>query len=216
MNVNCDVFLKSKKLELQVKNGKCQFIHVGQDQCSSKQNDNELLETDAAKYLADSLSSDGYDLFCSRIDQATAYASQCLTMISYICLGYSFYSISKLHMSYSYSDLHGSAYFYDARFTTDSCNVLFMFRCRMYGVKGNFRNKYVSQDLNCPFDTCSEIDTQENLLKCNKIKQYYLISPDVVYEDIFSENVENLLSAGQALLQLIETRKKDEEKTCVF
>ena len=36
MNVKSDVFVKGKKLEFQVKGGKCQYVHIGNKTCTSK------------------------------------------------------------------------------------------------------------------------------------------------------------------------------------
>ena len=78
-------------------------------------------------------------------------------------------------------------------------------------MKNNFRNKYKNDDLWCPL--CSgdgqhlekHVDTQEHLYQCAVL----VGSPEnlpCVYEDIFSENLETLLIAGQVSQEILLTR----------
>ena len=52
-NVKTDEFVKSKKLECQVGEGKCQWIHIGGENCNSiyKANHEILTQCDVYKYL---------------------------------------------------------------------------------------------------------------------------------------------------------------------
>ena len=62
-----------------------------------------------------------------------------------------------------YTDLKGSVYFYDHRFTSQSAKLVFKFRTRMFGVRNNFRNKY-SCTL-CPLCGLVE-DSQQHMFDC--------------------------------------------------
>ena len=357
LNSKCDTFVKCKKLEFQVKKGKCQYVHIGSDECSSRYSvDNKLLlETDKAKYLADMISNDSDVLFKSRLDLAMGYATQCLAILTEISLGHGFYSTAKLlhqsiflsgsmtnvetwpqftdsrvcafervqqyfirrvfqahsktpieclylelgvipfrytimkkrimyfkviserddseltkkvilaqvrsplsgdfmyqvkasmsalSISHSeimmqskdelrglidkrinsiaydyliqlgqnhskvntdlYSNLEGSDFLFDNRFSTELCNILFKFRTRMYTVKGNYRNKYASSDdMECPLENCLELDTQEHMFSCKALK----CDSKSVYTDIFSSDMDILLQAGKTLLKLVEIRE---------
>ena len=110
-----------------------------------------------------------------------------------------------------YSNMNGCSYLKNPRFTTDISRLLFMLQTRTYGVKNNFRNHYKNEDLWCPL--CSgegenlekQIDNQEHLFECTVL----VGSPDnlpCVYEDIFSENLETLLIAGQVSQEILLTR----------
>ena len=103
--------------------------------------------------------------------------------------------------------MDGCAYFFDQRFSPDICNALFMFRCRMYNVKGNFRNKYLSNniDMTCVIEGCDEIETQDHIMSCRPVLQIYG-NLDKKYDNIFSENLDELLEIGKTLLKLIEIR----------
>ena len=58
MNAKCESFVKSKKLEFQVNKGKCQYIHIGSNECKSRYvaNGKIIYEVDSAKYLGDHIS----------------------------------------------------------------------------------------------------------------------------------------------------------------
>ena len=110
-----------------------------------------------------------------------------------------------------YSNMNGCSYLKNPRFSTDISRLLFMLQTRTYGVKNNFRNHYKNEDLWCPL--CSgegenlekQIDNQEHLFECTVL----VGSPDnlpCVYEDIFSENLETLLIAGQVSQEILLTR----------
>ena len=107
-----------------------------------------------------------------------------------------------------FTNMHGSSFYFDQRFTTQICNTLFMFRCRMYEVKGNFRNKYVSSDLSCPLNGCSEVDSQAHLFNCSAIVREFPSLQGASYEDIFSNDSDKLLKIGNILLKIIQIREK--------
>ena len=95
-NVKNDVFVKTKKMQLQVAKGKCQYIHCGNGECpSSYYADNTRLgEVDRAKYLGDMVSFDWDVLYDTRADKAVGYSVQCLAMASEISLGYRIFSVA--------------------------------------------------------------------------------------------------------------------------
>ena len=49
--------------------------------------------------------------------------------------------------------------------------LLFNLRCQtVKNIKNNFHKQY-KNNLGCPFNCFGEIDSQENLLKCNRLRQ---------------------------------------------
>ena len=111
-----------------------------------------------------------------------------------------------------YSNMEGMMYMKDPRFTPNIVNLLFKFRTRMFNVRNNFRNHYYQTNIMCPL--CKEEeDSQEHLFKCISIrsKLQYDIS-NIVYEDIFSTDVDKLLEVGFLLKDLTEIRSDLESK----
>ena len=97
-NSKTDSFIQQKKLESQVGEGKCQWIHCGEGECGSKYyaNGTEISQTEIYKYLGDHVS-DGWDpLYNKRWDKAQGYNSTCLAMCTEISLGFHIYSTAKL------------------------------------------------------------------------------------------------------------------------
>ena len=98
-NIKTDTFIQRKKLESQVGEGKCQWIHSGEGrQCESSYhaNNTEISQTDNYKYLGDHVA-DGWDpLYNKRWEKAQGYNSTCLAMCTEISLGYQLYFIAKL------------------------------------------------------------------------------------------------------------------------
>ena len=93
-NVKTDEFIKSKKLESQVGEGKCQWIHVGKETCESEYvaNNNKLTQCETYKYLAD-----GWEpLYKKRQEKSLGYAITCQAMCVEISLGYQLFSTAKL------------------------------------------------------------------------------------------------------------------------
>ena len=77
---------------------------------------------------------------------------------------------------------------------TKLSKFIFHARSRMLDVKENFRNRYMNTKTtrNCPLD-CTELDTQEHLLWCDKIESQDILSQSYKpkYEDLFGEDCEN-------------------------
>ena len=98
MNVKCDTFVMGKKLEFQVKRGKCQYVHVGNNTCTSRYfaNGKQLEQVKQSKYLADYISTNIDDLYKKREETSFGYAVSCLAMTSELSLGYNLYQIAKL------------------------------------------------------------------------------------------------------------------------
>ena len=81
-NVKTDEFVKSKKLESQVGEGKCQWIHVGKESCGSEfvADGNYITQSSIYKYLGD-CASEGFDcLYKKRHEKAQGYAVTCQAM----------------------------------------------------------------------------------------------------------------------------------------
>ena len=97
-NIKTDAFIQRKKLESQTGEGKCQWLHIGGDNCASKYyaNGSEIDKTNTYKYLGDYIA-DGLDtLYEKRIEKAHGYSATCLAMSSEISLGYQVVNIAKL------------------------------------------------------------------------------------------------------------------------
>ena len=358
MNAKCESFVKSKKLKFQVNKGKCQYIHIGSNECKSKYvaNDKMICEVDSAKYLGDHISNRQEVLYEKRANQALMYVTNCIAMINEISLGYTYYSTAKtlynamflngtlinmetwtnftekriqvfekieqyflrkilnahsktaietlylelgiipfrfhlykrrilyyqfimkrnemeltkqivnaqklnqihgdfysqvaqnmndlniyeddigkneskfkifvkdriekvafiflmekakIHSKTNdklYTNMKGSSYFSDQRFSTNLCNIVFMLRTRMYDVKNNFRNKYINENLKCPL--CNEEnDTQEHLFTCKVLREKCKDEIISSYEDIFLNDTDILLEVAKNAKQLIANRK---------
>ena len=97
-NIKTDEFIKSKKLEGQVGEGKCQWVHVGKSQCPASYvvNDTSITQSKTYKYLGDHVS-DGFDcLYQKRYEKSQGYVATVLAMCTEISLGFQIYSIAKL------------------------------------------------------------------------------------------------------------------------
>ena len=97
-NVKTDEFIKSKKLEGQVGEGKCQWIHVGNCKCTSVYviNGSNITQCPNYKYLGDHVS-DGWDsLYKKRHEKSQGYTVTCQAMCTEISLGFQIYSTAKL------------------------------------------------------------------------------------------------------------------------
>ena len=97
-NVSTDEFIKSKKLESQVGEGKCQWIHIGSDTCESEYmaNNNKLTQCDVYKYLGDHVADGWEPLYKKRSDKSLGYAITCQAMCIEISLGYQIFPVAKL------------------------------------------------------------------------------------------------------------------------
>ena len=97
-NIKTDTFIQRKKLEGQVGDGKCQWVHSGEGECCSSYsaNGNEMTQADSYKYLGDHVS-DGWDiLYDKRCEKAQGYIATCQAMCSEISLGYHTFYIAKM------------------------------------------------------------------------------------------------------------------------
>ena len=98
MNVQTDSFVKFNKLECQVAQGKCQWVHIGKVECESEHvvNNQKLEEAKAYKYLGDNVSNNLDELYNTRESKAKGYANTCVAMATEISLGFKIYSTAKL------------------------------------------------------------------------------------------------------------------------
>ena len=97
-NMKTDTFIRGKKLESQVGEGKCQWLHVGREKCTSSYvaNGKYITQCLAYKYLGDTVS-DGWDpLYKKRFERSQGYAATCQAMCTEISLGFQIYSVAKL------------------------------------------------------------------------------------------------------------------------
>ena len=102
-----------------------------------------------------------------------------------------------------YTDLKGSVYFYDHRFTSEKAKLVFKFRTRMFGVRNNFRNKY-SCTL-CPLCGLEE-DSQQHMFDCKIVLNYH--TPTTHHDDMYSNDAESLLAVVEDLEKLVKIREE--------
>ena len=98
LNIKTDTFIQRKKLESQVGEGKCQWVHSGEDKCRSSYhaNNTKITQTKCYKYLGDHVS-DGWEaLYNKRWEKAQGYSATCLAMCTEISLGFQLYYFAKL------------------------------------------------------------------------------------------------------------------------
>ena len=97
-NVKTDEFVKYKKLESQVGDGKCQWIHIGGGTCESvyKANDSKLTQCEVYKYLGDHVADGWEPLYKKRCEKTLGYAITCQAMCTEISLGHQLFSTAKL------------------------------------------------------------------------------------------------------------------------
>ena len=97
-NIKTDEFIKRKKLESQVGEGKCQWVHIGKKTCNSSYvaNGSFITQAQCYKYLGDHVSDGWETLYKKRHERATGYAVSCQAMSTEISLGYQMYAVAKL------------------------------------------------------------------------------------------------------------------------
>ena len=97
-NVKTDEFVKSKKLESQVGDGKCQWIHIGKDLCNSvyMASNQKLTQCEKYKYLGDHVADGWEPLYKKRQEKSLGYAITCQAMCIEISLGVQLFSTAKL------------------------------------------------------------------------------------------------------------------------
>ena len=88
---------------------------------------------------------------------------------------------------------------------------IFHARSRMLDVKENFRNRYFNTNTprNCPLK-CTELDTQQHLLRCDKIENEGIISHNYQpkYQDLFEEDFEKQRKIALILMENFTKRKQ--------
>ena len=102
-----------------------------------------------------------------------------------------------------YTDLKGSVYFCDQRFTAQRAKLLFKFRTRMFNVRNNFRNKYSCTM--CPLCGLVE-DSQEHLFDCKIILKYH--TPSTHPKELYSSDAGTLLAVAKDLERLVKVREE--------
>ena len=97
-NIKTDTFIQRKKLEGQVGDGKCQWVHIGPGECTaSYKMDNEAItEANSYKHLGDYIANKLETLYTKRWEKAQGYRSTCQAMSTEMSLGYHTYHIAKL------------------------------------------------------------------------------------------------------------------------
>ena len=75
-NVKTDEFIKRKKMESQVGEGKCQWLHCGSDKCRSSYvaSRSKLDQCQVYKYLGDHMSDGLESLYQKRLEKCIGYS----------------------------------------------------------------------------------------------------------------------------------------------
>ena len=97
-SIKTDTFIQRKKLEGQVGDGKCQWVHHGKGDCKASymMNGDYITEAKTYKYLGDQVANKWNILYEKRWEKAQGYSSTCQAMSTEFSLGYHKYSIAKL------------------------------------------------------------------------------------------------------------------------
>ena len=100
--------------------------------------------------------------------------------------------------------LEREKYLEDKRFTRSEAELLFSLRTRMVDLKRNFSNKY-GDDIACR--TCHvQVECQEHILKCERLRERIDVPKDVTYEDLFKD-VDKQLEITKLFKKLLRERE---------
>ena len=121
-----------------------------------------------------------------------------------------FDKLKKLQLGHSkishikYKTFETQKYLTNHKLNNHEVSLLFSLRSRTAReFKANF--PYNIEQL-CPFG-CEELDTQEHCLLCEKAYPNSLRNPDIVYDDIFSDDSAKQLAAVKLIATLLERRE---------
>ena len=97
-SIKTDTFIQRKKLEGQIGDGKCQWVHHGKSGCraSYKMKGENITEAKMYKYLGDQVANKWNILYEKRWEKAQGYSSTCQAMSTEFSLGFHKYAIAKL------------------------------------------------------------------------------------------------------------------------
>ena len=97
-NIKTDCFIQRKKLEGQIGDGKCQWVHIGPDECTAsyKMDSEAITRAKSYKHLGDYIAENTDVLYTKRWEKAQGYSATCHAMCTEMSLGYHKYSIAKL------------------------------------------------------------------------------------------------------------------------
>ena len=97
-NVKTDAFIQRKKMESQVGDGKCQWVHIGNHDCESSYcaNNTQINSTKSYKWLGDHVANGWEIMYTKRWEKAQGYNATCQSMCTEISLGYQIYQMAKL------------------------------------------------------------------------------------------------------------------------
>ena len=104
----------------------------------------------------------------------------------------------------AYDKLEMKPYFKSQNLYVKEVRNIFKFRTRMSDVKINFSSQY--ENLNCSLG-CDKIESQEHIINCDKIGSNLNID-DVVYQDIFSNDIQKLKNIAKKLSSALEAKNK--------
>ena len=89
----------------------------------------------------------------------------------------------------NYVKLELQSYLKSNKFTSKEAKILFKIRTNMLEVRKNYKGK--DNDINCPLGD-GHIDTEENILKCEKLKIDNDNDSETNFNDLFSKNDEKV------------------------
>ena len=97
-NIKTDTFIQRKKMQSQVGEGKCQWVHIGTGECKSSyvMDKNNITEAEAYKHLGNYVADGWETLYTKRWEKAQGYSTTCQAMCTEMSLGNQMYSIAKL------------------------------------------------------------------------------------------------------------------------
>ena len=119
-----------------------------------------------------------------------------------------------------YHELKMQNYLLPNQMVIKQCKLLFSLRAQMTSVRCNFKNSY--DDLTCPVcENPTYQDTQSHILQCKILieNENILAGNQILYSDLFSQDVSKLSVVTFLLEKLLEKRKRQEwgsGECCIF
>ena len=111
--------------------------------------------------------------------------------------------------SKKYHELKMQNYLLPNQMVIKQCKLLFSLRAQMTSVRCNFKNSY--DDLTCPVcENQTYQDTQSHILQCKILieNENILAGNQILYSDLFSQDVSKLSVVTFLLEKLLEKRKR--------
>ena len=108
-----------------------------------------------------------------------------------------------------YDDLKTQKNMLSPLFSNEEVNLLHCLRARYKECKANFSHRYRNDDLLCTLCKCG-IDEQKHILQCSilqvELKTRDVADTNIVYDDIFAEDVKKQKSVTALFMELLSIR----------